>query len=51
VQILEKVGGNVALDKGSGKKASAIHGKSKLAETEKDETGEEKIQEHIHCFL
>jgi hypothetical protein len=30
------------LDKRSGKKAWAIHGKSKLAETEKDEIGEDK---------
>jgi hypothetical protein len=32
----------------SGKKAWAVHGKSKLTETEKGETGEGQSQEHVH---
>jgi hypothetical protein len=39
------------LDKRSEKKARAIHGKSKLTETEKSETGEVQSQEHTHNFL
>jgi hypothetical protein len=39
------------LDNRSGKKAWAIHGKSKPTETEKGKTGEEKSQEHAHHFL
>jgi hypothetical protein len=36
------------IDKRSGKKALTLHGKSKLNETEKGETGEQPSQEHAH---
>jgi hypothetical protein len=39
------------LDKRSGKKVWAVHGKSKFTETEKGERGEEQSQEHAHHFL
>jgi hypothetical protein len=39
------------LDKCSGKKALAIHGKPKLTMTDKGKTGEEQSQEHVHHFL
>jgi hypothetical protein len=35
----------------SGKKARAVHGKTKLTETEKGETDEEQSQEHVHNFF
>jgi hypothetical protein len=38
------------LDKLSGKKAGAVHGKSKLTVTGKSETGEKKSQAHAHHF-
>jgi hypothetical protein len=49
-QILEKVQWRPWQwwDKHLGKKAWALHGKSKLTETKKDETGEEQSQEHDH---
>jgi hypothetical protein len=34
-----------------GKKAFTVHRKSKLNETEIDETGEEKSQDYAHHFL
>jgi hypothetical protein len=34
-----------------GKKVLAVHGKSKLAETEKGKTGEEQNEEFVHNFL
>jgi hypothetical protein len=33
------------------RKLSSVHGKSKIAETEKFETGEEQSQEHAHNFF
>jgi hypothetical protein len=39
------------LDKNSGKNAWAVHGKSKLTATKKDETGEDQSVEHVHHFL
>jgi hypothetical protein len=39
------------LDKRSGKRAWAVHAKSKLTETEKGETGEGQSQEHFHHYL
>jgi hypothetical protein len=39
------------LDKSLENKAWAVYGKSKLTETEKDETGEQQSQEHAHNFL
>jgi hypothetical protein len=39
------------LDKRSGKKAWAVHGKSKLTETEKGEKGEEQSQDHANHFF
>jgi hypothetical protein len=33
-----------------GEEASAVHGKSKLSENEKGETGKEQSQEHAHHF-
>jgi hypothetical protein len=38
------------LDKRSRRKAWAVHGKSKLRETEECDTGEEQSQEHAHNF-
>jgi hypothetical protein len=53
VQISEKVQRRPWqwLDKHSGKKAWAVHGKSKLTETEEGEAGEELSQELAHHFL
>jgi hypothetical protein len=35
----------------SGKKAWAVYGKSKLIETENDETDEQQTEEHAHNFV
>jgi hypothetical protein len=53
VQVSEKVRRRPWqwLDKRSGKEAWVVHGKSKLMETEKGETYEGQIQEHVHHFL
>jgi hypothetical protein len=34
-----------------GEESRAVHGKSKLTENEKGETGEEQSQEHAYYFL
>jgi hypothetical protein len=53
VQISEKVRRRPWrwLNKRSEKKAWALHGKSKLTETERDDTCEEQIQEHAQHFI
>jgi hypothetical protein len=53
VQISEKVWQKPWqwLDKGSGKKAWAVHRESKLTKTDTGETGGEQSQEHAHNFF